>query len=87
LLDVGAAAGFFMDEARNAGWEVEGIDVSPEMSRWGRDELGLRIDTGLFQRADYTADSFDAVTMWDYIEHSIDPAGDFAKASEVLRPG
>jgi len=87
LLDVGAAAGFFMDEARNAGWRVEGIDVSPEMSRWGRDELDLHIDTGLFQGADYAANSFDAVTMWDYIEHSIDPAGDFAKASEVLKSG
>lgn len=87
LLDVGAAAGFFIDEARAAGWEARGIDVSPEMSSWGRDRLGLDIETGLFQASSYPAGSFDAVTMWDYIEHSIDPARDFAKASDVLRPG
>lgn len=87
LLDVGAAAGFFMDEARARGWEVRGIDVSPEMSAWGRDNLGLDMATGLFQASDYPAASFDALTMWDYIEHSIDPASDFAKASQVLRPG
>jgi SAM-dependent methyltransferase len=87
LLDVGSAAGFFMDEARTAGWEVQGIDISPDMSGWGRDQLGLDIATGLFQSADYPGSSFDAVTMWDYIEHSIDPARDFAKAANVLRPG
>jgi 2-polyprenyl-3-methyl-5-hydroxy-6-metoxy-1,4-benzoquinol methylase len=87
LLDVGAAAGFFMDEARAEGWEVHGIDVSPDMSAWGRERLGLDIATGLFQASDYPAGSFDVVTMWDYIEHSIDPARDFAKAAHVLRPG
>jgi 2-polyprenyl-3-methyl-5-hydroxy-6-metoxy-1,4-benzoquinol methylase len=87
LLDVGAAAGFFMDEARNAGWQVEGIDVSQEMSRRGREQLGLEITTGPFQHAAYSPASFDAVTMWDYIEHSIDPASDISKAAEVLRPG
>ncbi len=87
LLDVGCAAGFFMDEARKAGWQVEGIDVSPDMSAWGRDQLGLEIVSGMFQRTDYPPRSFDALTMWDYIEHSVDPALDFAKAAEVLRPG
>lgn len=87
LLDVGSAAGFFLDEARAQGWDTHGIDVSPQMSGWARERLNLDVSTGLFQRAEYRRGSFDAVTMWDYIEHSIDPAGDFAKASEVLRPG
>jgi 2-polyprenyl-3-methyl-5-hydroxy-6-metoxy-1,4-benzoquinol methylase len=87
LLDVGAAAGFFIDEAQAQGWKAQGVDVSPDMSAWGREQLGLEIATGLFQASDYPAASFDAVTMWDYIEHSIDPAGDFAKAAQVLRPG
>jgi 2-polyprenyl-3-methyl-5-hydroxy-6-metoxy-1,4-benzoquinol methylase len=87
LLDVGSAAGFFLDEARTSGWKVQGIDVSPQMSAWGREQLGLDIASGLFQEADYPASQFDAVTMWDYIEHSIDPAHDFAKAAHVLRPG
>lgn len=87
LLDVGSAAGFFMDEARTRHWDVRGIDVSPEMSAWARDWLGLDVATGAFQLTSYPRGSFDAVTMWDYIEHSIDPAGDFAKAAEVLRPG
>jgi 2-polyprenyl-3-methyl-5-hydroxy-6-metoxy-1,4-benzoquinol methylase len=85
LLDVGTAAGFFMDEARARGWDTHGVDVSPDMSGWGREHLGLDIATGLFQQSDYPPCSFDLVTMWDYIEHSIDPARDFAMAAHVLR--
>src|SRR5580765_3447005 len=70
LFDVGAAAGFFMDEARRAAWLVEGIDISPEMSGWGRDRLGLNLLTGRFREADLSDRAYDCVTMWDYIEHS-----------------
>jgi 2-polyprenyl-3-methyl-5-hydroxy-6-metoxy-1,4-benzoquinol methylase len=87
LLDVGAAAGFFMDEARRVGWAVEGIDVSPDMSGWGREHLGLELHTATFRDALLSHAPYDCVTMWDYIEHSIDPAGELARAHELLRPG
>lgn len=87
LLDVGAAAGFFMDEAQRAGWRAEGVDVSPEMSRWGRERLGLDLRTGLFAREAYPEGAYDAVTMWDYIEHSLDPLGELTRARALLRPG
>jgi len=87
LLDVGAAAGFFMDEARSAGWAVEGVDVSPEMSGFGRDRLGLDLRTQPFRVEDFPQGAYDCVTMWDYIEHSIDPAADLAGAYALLRAG
>ena len=87
LFDVGAAAGFFMDEARKQGWDVAGVDVSPHMALWGRAQLGLDLRTGEFRSADLLAGSYDAVTMWDYIEHSADPCGDLAAARALLRPG
>jgi 2-polyprenyl-3-methyl-5-hydroxy-6-metoxy-1,4-benzoquinol methylase len=87
LFDVGAAAGFFMDEARRRGWDVAGIDVSPQMSGWGRERLGLDLQTGNFREADLAEGSYDVVTMWDYIEHSLDPVGDLEKARALLRPG
>jgi SAM-dependent methyltransferase len=87
LLDVGCAAGFFVDEAVKRGWGAHGIDVSPYMSAWGREHLGLELETGLFQEARFSEASFDCVTMWDYIEHSVDPAADFEKAATVLRAG
>ncbi|MGI8729228.1 MAG: class I SAM-dependent methyltransferase [Solirubrobacteraceae bacterium] len=87
LFDVGAAAGFFMDEASRRGWDVAGIDVSPQMSGWGRERLGLNLSTGEFRAADLVDASYDAVSMWDYIEHSLDPVGDLNRARALLRPG
>ena len=84
LLDVGAAAGFFVDEARRAGWDAEGVDVAAHMVEWGRRELGAPLRLG--GMADI-ADTYAAVTMWDYIEHSLDPAGDLTRARELLGTG
>ena len=86
LFDVGAAAGFFMDEARRVGWDVHGADVSGTMSAYGRDVLGLDVRTATFDAA-AVAGPFDCVTMWDYIEHATDPLGDLRHAHDVLRPG
>ena len=85
LFDVGAASGFFLDEARTRGWKVEGMDVAPSMSGWAREHLRLPIHTGEFQAAALADGSYDCVTMWDYIEHSVDPVGDLRRAFDLLR--
>lgn len=87
LLDVGCAAGFFLDEARALGWEGEGVEVSAGMVDHARNHLGLSVHDAPFADVALDAGTFDAVTMWDYIEHSADPAGDLKHASQLLRPG
>lgn len=84
LLDVGAAAGFFVDEARRAGWDADGVDVAAHIVEWGRRELGAPLRVGGV--ADI-AGTYAVVTMWDYIEHSLEPAGDLARANELLVVG
>jgi SAM-dependent methyltransferase len=86
LLDVGCAAGFFVDEARHSGWEAEGLELSETMVRHAR-SLGAAVHQGSFAGAKLPEASFDAVTMWDYIEHSIDPVGDLSRAAALLRAG
>jgi SAM-dependent methyltransferase len=86
LLDVGAAAGFFVDEARDAGWAAEGVDVAANVVDWGRRELGVELRIGDLSAVS-GPQTFSAVTMWDYIEHSLDPRADVAKANELLEPG
>jgi hypothetical protein len=86
LLDVGAAAGFFVDEAIHAGWDAEGIDVAPHVVEWGRRALGIPLRVGELSGVE-GEQAFTAVTMWDYIEHSLDPAGELAKSNALLTPG
>jgi 2-polyprenyl-3-methyl-5-hydroxy-6-metoxy-1,4-benzoquinol methylase len=87
LLDVGCAAGFFIDEARAAGWDASGVDVSDEMVRWAETELALPVARGTLRDLPAGDPPFDVITMWDYIEHAIDPRRDLVLAAERLRPG
>jgi hypothetical protein len=86
LLDVGAAAGFFVDEAIRMGWDAEGVDVAKHLVEWGRRELGVPLRIGGMASV-AGSDMYSAITMWDYIEHSLDPAGELAKCNELLEPG
>ena len=87
LLDVGAAAGFFVDEARARGWDASGIDVSEPMVDWGRRMLSAPLECTTLAATGLPGAALDLLTMWDYLEHSIDPAADLRRAHEILRPG
>jgi SAM-dependent methyltransferase len=69
LLDVGCAAGFFLEAARSAGFAVSGIELSEFASAYARDSLGLAVWTGAAEDLPEDAGPFDAVTLWDCIEH------------------
>jgi len=86
LLDVGAAAGFFVAEAQEAGWDARGIDVAESMLAWGRAELAAPLERATLADVELAPGSLDALTMWDYIEHSLDPVADLERTHELLRP-
>jgi hypothetical protein len=86
LLDVGAAAGFFVHEAIRAGWNAEGVDVAEHLVEWGRRELEAPLRHGGIANVE-GASAYSAITMWDYIEHSLDPSGELGKSAELLEPG
>jgi 2-polyprenyl-3-methyl-5-hydroxy-6-metoxy-1,4-benzoquinol methylase len=85
LLDVGAAAGFFVAEARARGWDAEGVDVADAMVHWGQEQLRVPLRHGTLH--DISRDrTYGVITMWDYIEHSLDPAGELARCRSLLVP-
>ncbi|MEK6274792.1 MAG: methyltransferase domain-containing protein [Actinomycetota bacterium] len=87
LLDVGCAAGFFLDEARQRGWTVTGVELSDEMATWASNELGIDdVIRGTFTGQEWPEAAFDCVTMWDYIEHTLDPFSELCLAHRTLRP-
>ena len=86
LLDVGCAAGFFVDEASRRGWRARGVDVSEQMVDWGRRHTTGDIGVGTLR--DVPEDRVEScITMWDYIEHALDPRDDVEQAFARLRPG
>jgi hypothetical protein len=86
LLDVGAAAGSFVSEASKAGWGAHGIDIATSAVSWGVEMLGADLAVGSLETI-ASHEQFSVVTMWDYIEHSLDPLGDLSVVRDHLRPG
>jgi SAM-dependent methyltransferase len=86
VLDVGCAAGFSLLAARRLGWEAEGIEFSDFCCNYATSR-GFKVHHGML--ADYPGKeaSFDAITMWDYLEHSPDPLSDLQTCSRLLKSG
>ncbi|CAG1064673.1 Ubiquinone biosynthesis O-methyltransferase [uncultured bacterium] len=87
LLEIGCAAGFFLKTAKDDGWDVKGIEVSEYAADFGRARLGLDIVCGDIDSLEPGHEQFDAVVMWDVIEHIKDPFGLIRKVRPMLRPG
>jgi len=87
LFEAGCAHGFFLELAQASWKRVQGIDMSSEAVTYARDVLGLDVALGDFESHPPTAGAFDAVTMWDTIEHLYDPVLAIRKSAEALRPG
>ena len=85
LLDVGAYCGYFLDVAREAGFDAEGL----ELSRWAAQQarsLGLTVaESTLAEHED--AKGYDVITLWDVVEHFADPRAEIAHAARLLKPG
>jgi 2-polyprenyl-3-methyl-5-hydroxy-6-metoxy-1,4-benzoquinol methylase len=87
LLEVGAAGGFFLDEARASGYAVTGIELNRTMAEWGRNNLGLDIVTGTLESVDLEIGSFNVVVAQDVLEHVRDPRDFVARVARLLTPG
>lgn len=87
LLDIGCAAGFFLDEARKQGFEVHGIEMSKWAVAHARRELKLEhIHEGKLEDVDLPRNSFDVVVMTDVIEHLLDPKDVLERIRLLLKP-
>ncbi|MFC1960869.1 methyltransferase domain-containing protein [Chloroflexota bacterium] len=87
LLDVGCAAGFFVSEAAQRGWDVQGLDVSEFAVNYVQEQFGFDAQLGSLLDLDYAPGTYDLVTMWDVIEHVPDPMAHMEKIATLLRPG
>jgi SAM-dependent methyltransferase len=87
ILDVGCATGNFLDAMRRAGWQAEGVEPAAEAAAYARERLGLAVTTGRLEEAALPAAAYDAVTLWDVLEHVHEPRATLSEAARLLRPG
>jgi len=86
LLDAGAAYGIFLLTAAPY-FECMGIDVSEYAASVARDEFGMNVRAGDIEQTGFPDNHFDAVVLWDIIEHLIHPVKALQEVHRVLKPG
>ena len=87
ILDIGCGTGLFLAVARRRGWVPFGVDESGEATRHARERFGLDVETGDFAAFAAGGRTFDAITMWDIIEHARRPVELLAAVRGSLAPG
>ena len=86
VLDVGCSRGSFVADALELGFRAEGVEPAPDIAAAARD-AGLSVHTGLLEDQHFPDASFDALTLFEVIEHLREPATLLAECRRVLAPG
>ena len=89
VLDAGCATGEFIAFAASR-FDMWGIELSAYAAERAREQNPNRSDqifAGFVEECALELASFDAIVMWDVIEHLSDPVGACAKLTSLLKPG
>ena len=83
VLDVGCAAGYFLEVAQAQGWSVEGVECSAE----ARAHAPSSVRAHIREDADGLRGPYDVITFWDVLEHLDDERPALEVARHLLAPG
>lgn len=86
LLDVGCGRGWFLEIAKQRGWNVFGTEYSETSIRLCRNK-GIDMKEGVLNAQDFDNLQFDVITSFEVIEHLSDPAAHVREIQKLLRQG
>jgi len=86
VLDVGCSRGQFVEAAAQRGFRAEGVEPAPRMAAAAR-AAGLMVHPGLLEDQHFSEGAFDALTLFEVVEHLKDPLPLLAECRRVVRPG
>ena len=87
-IDIGCAAGYFVNFLKGRGWNASGIEIAEGPSRFGIETLGLNIIQDDFLNWDKGFEKkFHLITLWASIEHLHKPRETLEKIYSHLLPG
>jgi SAM-dependent methyltransferase len=87
LLEVASAAGFFLAEAKAAGFQAEGVEFSGPMAAYAADRWGVPVTAGSIEEVDLDAETYDVIASWGVMTILRDPKAVMAKFHAALKPG
>jgi SAM-dependent methyltransferase len=87
LLEVASAAGFFLAEAKAAGFDAEGVEFSNPMAAYARDRWQVDVTAGSIEEVELSPDTYDVIASWGVMTILRDPRAVMAKFHAALKPG
>lgn len=86
VLDVGCATGYFLEAAKEEGFQPYGVELSEYSSQIAKDKLGEEnVFCGTLEQCSFPPKMFDVITMSDLIQHVRIPAQTLSKAAGLLK--
>src|SRR5467141_3029220 len=90
LLDIGCGTGNLLAAAREAGYDVTGIELDRNAARFAKERLGLQniLPLSISEFAEqHKGERFDVVTFFEVLEHQAAPVEFLQKVKACVRPG
>jgi SAM-dependent methyltransferase len=87
LLEVASAAGFFLAEAKAAGFEAEGVEFSGPMARYASQRWEVPVTAGSIEEVELQPETYDVIASWGVMTIIRDPKAVMAKFHAALKPG
>ncbi len=87
LLEVASAAGFFLAEAKAAGFDASGVEFSGPMARYASERWGIPVIAGSIEETDLDPEGYDVIASWGVLTIIRDPRALIAKFHAALKPG
>lgn len=87
VVEVGSSCGFLLEDFRDDGWEVLGIDPDRNACRHATRQLGIETVNSVLEAARLPDESADVVVMLHVIEHLPDPVATLREIQRILKPG
>lgn len=84
LLDVGCGLGYLIEEARNNGWEVMGLEISDYAIRQCK-KKNLNVKRGQIEKLGGFSSFFDVIVAQDVLEHVFKPEEFLGKVNNLLK--
>jgi len=83
VLDIGAGTGDFLKEAKQANWQVSGVEPNKGATILAQ-EKGISLQESL---DNFNGKTFDVITMWHVLEHVPNLEETISTIEKLLKPG
>ena len=85
ILDIGSGTGHFLNSMKDAGWNINGIEINSKARDYAVSKFGIETIAPDKIRT-LTAGSFDCITLWHVLEHFNEPGKYMEEIEHLLKP-